>query len=128
MILQRVTINNFNGTLTQFEVSREEFTCREGLGGWPVRPRAFICPFCLRKWAQIDHPPALSRFHLESVSCLSCKQPEWRNPFTTDWWWVNPPGSILTYSIGPDIDWGLLDCLPPELLKREFDLTLKAFT
>jgi hypothetical protein len=102
---------SFEGT-----IQRDEFSCREGFGGWPVYSRALICPYCLRCWAQL-RVTTQDYFSLEPVSCLQCNRSTELNPI---------PGSLLDSQICNGIDWGLIDVLPEPLLRREFNLTLEA--
>lgn len=105
-------------TTEHFVIKREAFTA----DGYPVYSRCFVCPFCVRVWANISKGDSLAAatqdWHRpEGVPCELCESVE-----------HHIAGSILEYSItfnGLDLD--LLDALPEPLLRREFELTLKAF-
>src|SRR5437660_6801687 len=79
--------------------------------GYPVYPRAFVCPWCLARWATIGEPP----FAIEATPCQYC--PATGHPV---------PGSLLdNFTFGELVDWELLDLLPASLLRREFDLHIR---
>lgn len=116
MILQTIFLNS--GFCRTYAITREAFSWREGEGGWPIHAGAMICPVCLRLWATLSIEGEHSH-ELRGVSCETC---QWRDEF-------HPvPGSLLDNDTCNGIDWGLIEALPPELLRREFDLTLKAFS
>jgi hypothetical protein len=85
--------------------------------GYPVYSRVLVCPMCKQVWAMLTaegkpvHRP-------EMASCGSC---DWQSPDSP------VPGSLLVYGIPTsNVDYSLLDVLPEEFLRREFNLTLKA--
>src|SRR5437660_10227796 len=79
--------------------------------GYPVYPRAFVCPWCLARWATIGEPP----FAIEATPCQYC--PATGHPV---------PGSLLdNFTFGELVDWELLELLPTVLLRREFDLHIR---
>ena len=92
---------------------------REGFSeGYQIYSGMLLCPICRTKWAELqiygDHV-----YEPRMVSCVACDWSDDLHPV---------PGSLLpndTTSSG--VDWALLDVLPAELLRREFDLTLKAY-
>lgn len=113
------------------EVVREDFTWCEGKGGWPVVSTAHICPSCLRVWAHIrtvEPQDAFKGYHIQKNYCLSCTPEEILKPFSDIPQFIRPRGSLITYDISNHIDWGLLEALPERLLRREFQLTLEAFS
>lgn len=102
---------------SEWLIEREAFTWCEHKGGWPVTSRAMICPWCCSIYAKLlveNH----SGFSFEGVSCEACARPTDRHPV---------PGSLLDSSMTSVIDWSLVNHLPEPLLRREFELTLKAF-
>ena len=99
-------------------VERPDFTPE----GYPVYSRLFVCPCCHEVWAKVireDQSPARP----EMVSCGEMSTCQWTDELT-----AMVPGSLLDYGVTLPgmIDFDLLDILPEPLLRREFDLTLKA--
>lgn len=98
------------------DLEREPFAWQEGRGGWPITSQVMICPFCLDQWAILVvegkdyHRP-------DGVSCTLCARSTDSHPI---------PGSLLDIPGTGAIDCTLLDALPESLVKREFDLHLKA--
>jgi len=85
--------------------------------GYPVYSRVLVCPMCKQVWAMLTvegkpvHRP-------EMASCIDCNYQSVDNPV---------PGSLLVYGIPTsNVDYSLLDVLSEKLLRREFNLTLKA--
>jgi len=86
--------------------------------GYPIHSGVMVCPICLSMWAYLPMEGQLI-YQPRAVSCASpCMY----------WSEFSPvPGSLLEAPTFWDgVDWELLDLLPPELLRREFNLTLKA--
>jgi hypothetical protein len=97
---------------------RSPWSWRFGVGGWPVKSKVLICPFCFEVWARCSFAP--DDFHTPvAVQCSNCEF-SYKHESQV-------PGSILDDSFCNGIDWGLLARLPEALLRREFELTLKAF-
>lgn len=101
------------------DFDREPFAWQEGKGGWPACSRAFICPFCLDQWATLRILQSGDPFSLSAVSCTLCAHPTVLHPI---------PGSLLDIPGTGAVDCGLLSALPESLLRREFNLTLKALS
>lgn len=85
--------------------------------GYPIYSRLLVCPKCCQPWAKLTvegdaaHRP-------EMASCMFCDWSSEASPV---------PGSLIVYGItGDNVDWGLLAVLPENLLRREFNLTMKA--
>ncbi len=92
--------------------------------------RAFICPFCVKLWGIIKNISEGISVEFTKVlptpaGCIDCgsfgkiDQPGF-----------SIPGSLIEFKfIGRwnSLSFQILNQLPPNLLKREFDLTLKAF-
>lgn len=98
-----------------YDFSRTPFT-----EGYPVYSRCFVCPKCITVWGVLLNIGGLGIVSRAEV--VSCEQCDWRDGVD-----VEIPGSILYYSIPVSgVDWQLLEALPEPLLRREFDLTLKA--
>lgn len=126
MIRQRIIFPNPpKGLLPVYTFEREEFTWREGYGGYLVCSRALVCPHCLVTWAilPVDGQPIC---RLEPVSCTKCNVTE--IDFRFAHLRSRIPGSLIDYSLANGIDWGLLDVMPETLLRRECELTLRAFS
>ena len=78
-----------------------------------------VCPACSRPWAMLhllDEDPFVWPY-AAFCGCI---------PYRDDWRPV--PGSILIEEGWGLIDESLLAALPPELVRREFDLHLKAYS
>jgi hypothetical protein len=90
---------------------KREHSWQTTSGGWlSADSRLFVCPRCARTWGSARLPSASLHWPCAQV-CFTC-------PPAGD---HTPPGSIL-YALGSqtlDFDIGLLQALPPDLLKRE---------
>lgn len=88
--------------------------------GYPVRPTIMVCPMCTDKWAKFELSSEAGPYDILPVSCEICAYQSIMSPI---------PGSLITnWSLGQGengVDWELLEVLPEQLLRREFDLTLK---
>ena len=94
-------------------VSREDHS-----NGYPVFSKILICPICLELWAKIT----LAGDHFWCAHSIPCVAHP--SGFHRD---LRPvPGSILDMASAPGIDEPLLSSLPVELLRREFNLHIKA--
>ena len=87
--------------------------------GYRVHSAAFICPYCLTQWARLQVDDE-KYFQLREISCLACYLPGTYS--------AQVPGSLLENPWIRPGGWDkeLLEVLPPDLLRREFDLHLKA--
>lgn len=80
-----------------------------------------VCPICRQIWAELEIEGS-KVFQPRMVSCVQCN---WKG--SPGYEWLNPvAGSLLDNWTAHGVDWSLLDALPPELLEREFLLTLAA--
>ena len=77
-----------------------------------------VCPACTRIWAMLQLPE--DRFCWPRAVFCGCIS------HTDEWHPV--PGSLLVEEGWGVIDDSLLNALPPELVKREFDLHLKVYS
>lgn len=86
--------------------------------GYPIYSGVMVCPFCVSIWARLTIQG--EAFHeARSIPCR--RHPEACHPD------LRPvAGSLLDNPTANGIDEPLLDSLPPDLLRREFDLHLKA--
>ena len=86
--------------------------------GYPIHSGVMVCPICLQTWAALQME-GQAVFQPRAVSCAApCLY--W-SEFSA------VPGSLIEAPTFWDgVDWELLDLLPEELLRREFNLTLKA--
>lgn len=85
------------------------------------KARAFICPQCLKTWCLLGGSPP---YHIIGASCEKCNQKSFVHPV---------PGSVLNCSYSCEqaevvhyTDLNLIPLLPPNLLKREFNLILRS--
>lgn len=87
--------------------------------GYPVRPVAIICPYCLCVWMVIAIEEGDGGCEIQPTSCDVCNRPTDLDPV---------PGSILGNPLFSDgVDWELLDLLPADLLRIEFEVTFRAY-
>lgn len=111
-VQQFVYLLNGAELLTGFSVERPEYTSE----GYPVYSRQLVCPMCCSIWAKLTIPG--KQWHIpEAAPCQFCPAEHDREV----------PGSLIVYStptIGLDLD--LVDLLPEQFLRREFNLTMKA--
>lgn len=113
MISQTIAILS----LPPFEVQREWSWVSTPPDGWSIaRSYAYICPVCLKQWA-VTLLEGDQEYVIQAAYCERHHPANW-NPT----WCV--PGSILV-GHGDYLDWPLLDVLPEELLRREFNLAMK---
>lgn len=94
----------------------------EGQGGWIVHSTALICPKCLKVWATLTFQGD-THHEIQAASCALCNH-LWNVPGTPH---RSVPGSILVNDLSNGTDWGLLECLPVDLLRQEFFLHLNAY-
>jgi hypothetical protein len=107
----------------------EMYRIEHGTGAlYPACSRAFICPFCRKPWAEIKidgRPIGEEEYELVACPCERCGKPTRKIGFSDRS--LHPiPGSLLDGGVMFDIDWGLLETMPEELLKRELLLHIKA--
>lgn len=82
---------------------------------------ALICPICLQGWAVLELASQPRPWHVRGERCAECLAP---NELSHEW---EIPGSLVGLEWFPQsLDIGLLERLPPELIKREFDLHLRS--
>lgn len=109
---QFVYLLNGAELLTGFSVERPEYTS----DGYPVYSRLLVCPMCCSVWAKLT-VPGKSWHRPEAATCQFCQDPLERSV----------PGSLLSYTIPcSGVDTDLLDVMPEQFLRREFNLTMKA--
>lgn len=101
----------------EWDVDRPEF-----YGGYSVRSRALVCPMCLETWATmrvLEGPHHI--YDVCTTPCETCIRAAHHI--------LHPvPGSLIDDWRGLGTwDDDLLDALPAELVKREFELTMKAW-
>lgn len=104
----------FGSRIYVFE--REEFCL-----GYPVYSSLLVCPICCETWARISIEDSRV-YEPRMVSCVKCK------------WWhkghehLHPvPGSLIDNWTCGGVDWPMLDSMPEGLLRRELELTLRAW-
>lgn len=115
-LLVSQTIILQSGLACTVKINREPFAWCLGRGGWPLYNTVVICPVCLRHWLRFqleDHPRAWTCW---CWSCQSCTAE--RTEF---------PGTLLEIPGTGAFDEVLLEALPEQLLRREFEIHLKAF-
>lgn len=95
-----------------------EITRPEVYRGYPVRGMVWVCPRCRMLWLMYESP---GLYTIHAAPCEDC--PEAASEV------IRPvPGSLINDWTGlGGIDEDLLDALPLELVKREFELTLTAW-
>jgi hypothetical protein len=97
-----------------WSLSRDPFS-----QGYPVYSGLMVCPECCQIWAKltIEGEPF---YEARSIPCVN--HPTHSHPD------LRPvPGSLLDNPTCNGIDESLLAALPEDLLRREFDLHLKAY-
>jgi hypothetical protein len=88
--------------------------------GYPVQSGLFICPECCHLWAKLTLAKETNFYEARSIPCH--RHPSYSHPD------LRPvPGSILDNPSCNGIDLPLLMSMPEDLLRREFDLHLKAY-
>lgn len=104
----------FPDIASQFECSREEFS-----GGYPVYSGLMVCPVCALIWAKLTMVETLGFYEARSIPCAD--HPQACHPD------LRPvAGSLLDNPTCNGYDSPLLEAMPEYLLRREFDLHLKA--
>lgn len=95
-----------------------EHAFHSGYGGWMV-PVSYllVCPQCFETWGMVKYLEDRQAWPV-SQYCAACGVKD-------DWHPV--PGSILLEEAYGTIDTALLAALPEELIRREFDLHMKAY-
>jgi len=123
-MIQIITIHGFPAFGASIAaIDREPFDFVED---FPLYSRVYICPHCKTQWGHIQTCTDWSTFcysatgsyRIEVFSCARCFRPTAMHPV---------PGSLLDHDLGDRIDWPLLALMPEGLVRRELDLTLKAF-
>ena len=85
-------------------------------GDYPADSLVKVCPRCCLAWCKM-HIDGKSYHYAQSAACRWCDSSDPSDPV---------PGSLLTEAWKADhTDWGLLEALPLELLKREALLCFK---
>lgn len=86
--------------------------------GYKIPSIALVCPVCVQIWGRCTIPGS-SLWVPEMVSCEACDWSDILHPV---------PGSIISNNHPTSgVDWALLDALPEELLRREFNLTVRNY-
>lgn len=94
------------------------FSREDHCGGYPVYSGLLICPICLKTWARLTldgidfHEARTAPCQAHSAACHPDLRPV--------------AGSLLDNPTINGYDSVMLDVLPEQLLRREFDLHLKA--
>lgn len=103
------------GCETPFFIQRED-SCE----GFKIFSKALVCPICLTVWATLTIQ-GQPYHHPQAVSCEAC-------------WWKDEVIHIVPGALTDDLnipqwgmDTGLLDALPFDLVRREFELYLRIF-
>lgn len=97
------------------------FEREESCLGWPIYSSVFVCPVCCEVWAKTE-VEGDSVHEARGVCCPTCIWDRGKLQF------LSPvPGSLLDNWTCGGVDWPMLDAMPPDLLYREFELTLKAW-
>lgn len=90
------------------------------LDGWHVASsQILVCPTCWEPWAVLKFVDDQQAWPTAQF-CRSCSPPADNN-------WYPVPGSILVEEGWGVIDTALLAALPEDLLRREFNLHMKAY-
>lgn len=100
-----------------YKIDRTAFSWREDIGGWPVYSSVLVCPTCLVTWASLKVDNREDIFQVEGTSCEACNRTNH---------YLRIPGSLLYNSTCNGTDWGLIDAMPSDLVRREFLLHLRA--
>lgn len=101
-----------------FEIEREHsFHGSSGELGHVAHSTFLVCPKCRLVWATLQFPDEPFGWPVAAF----CRSHEYRDS------WHLVSGSILTEEGWGVIDDALLDGLPPSLVKREFELHMKAY-
>jgi hypothetical protein len=77
-----------------------------------------ICPRCHKTWAKLEFDGDRCAWPVAQF-CENCNEPDE---------WIPVPGSLLNEEGWGIIDDSLLAALPEELVRREFNLHIKALT
>jgi hypothetical protein len=104
-----------NGEL--YDIELELFTA----SGYYRENRAYICPGCLKTWAKfLNRANHQVHYQLSPMVCEDC--PSLASPI------IQPvPGSLISDWTGcGGYDYEMLAALPEALLRREFELTMRA--
>lgn len=90
--------------------------------GWHVAcSRILVCPACWEAWALLKFVDDTYAWPIPQF-CGSCQPP------TREHGWYPVPGSLLVEEGWGVIDTALLNALPAELVRREFDLHMGAYS
>lgn len=91
------------------------------LEGWHVaHSRLLVCPQCWNAWALLKFVDDTYAWPTAQF-CKDCSPP------VQEFGWFPVPGSLLVEEGWGVIDSALLNALPEDLLRREFDLHMEAF-
>ncbi len=88
------------------------------VSGYPLFSAALVCPLCLKLWARLE-VEGEDEHEVRGIPCAThdtACHPDLR-PVA---------GSLLDFPHGNVYDGELLDRMPPELIEREFRLTLSS--
>lgn len=101
-------------------VHREHCFAYDGVSAYLAQSQILICPKCTRTWAKLTFMDGLDQYHWPRAAfCNLCNIKHALCPV---------PGSIFVEEGWCIIDDALLAVLPAELLRREFELHLKAYS
>jgi len=113
---QKIALNQ--GEWASWYVHRDHAFCDQT---HVAKSHALFCPSCQEIWAILHFVDEREIWPVAQF-CEHCR------PSRDDYTWYPVAGSILVEEGYGVVDDSLLAGLPPELIKREFDLHIKAYT
>jgi hypothetical protein len=113
--------------LVVFAGQFHQFECDSHSKGYPIYGGMMVCPYCGRTWATLswqDQPPeAFEPREVRGFPCETCSQIEPKRLHPD----LRPVGgSLLDNPTVGGYNVALLEALPEDLLRREFELTLSS--